>query len=913
MQHFKKRLLYFYCANCATFSMLVFLNGFFPTKNSSYLFSSFDDYPSHIDDIFFDPGKVFEAKVQKTVIVVIDALRYDFVSEPAGSHNVPYIASLVNQGHGCLHKMEANSPTVTMPRIKAVTTGSVSNFIDVVMNFGSTEVHEDNIIYQLSERYNVTFFGDDTWLKLFPNKFTRSEGTTSFYVSDYTEVDNNVTRNVVNELEKTDWDVMILHYLGLDHIGHLEGAESPLIRTKLNELDRVISSIHNYLLNWESLNNKTSLLLIFGDHGMRDAGGHGGASYAETLVPLLSFGLQCSGMKSHPIAQVDLAPTLSILLGVPIPMNNIGRLITDLYRSFPLKQLLYALYYNSQQVLTQFIDNGGSLTHESFLLYKEAVRQHTMWLKYNETRDAANVVRLYENTLKTMSRYLIKSMVEFHLIEMVLAVFILSQVTLIVVLNVIQIKVPSRKHVRNIVVIIVMISFACWLIDSPSTHCCSSTLSSLSFVLLSILIAVINCLILMSSTINEKYAKVESDIGKCLALGCFLLIIAMGSTSLIEEEQSVWYHMWALFCAVAMLSVDKVSELAKWMIILVVHRLARDLHSAGSGWLANHDNKSHLSFISLIGLMGVWLSCIRMNDINSRIFSTIHSILSGASVILVYVYHCSTKKIHLLLGSYDMGGKSLVNIFLVVCLVTVFVKLVTTLVRCRADACIKSKNSPSHVVDAFIVGWILFCSLLLRPHNIWLLPAMLLSSEIMVSVLKDTVQLTIGYYWLGMIFYFYQGNTNSIASIDVAAGYIGQEVYDPIIAGLMITVHTFTFPVLSFLCLLSKIFNRDWRKELVVLYRVEALLLLLQLLNYTSLMIFQRYHLFIWSVFSPKLLYLSAHTLLTLILLFITELVIVINYGIEKLSPIRQTSSINVANANQQHVNYVDSGNEGYL
>lgn len=40
------------------------------------------------------------------------------------------------------------------------------------------------------------------------------------------EVDNNVTRHLSSELEKDDWSVLILHYLGLDHIGHLEGPYS---------------------------------------------------------------------------------------------------------------------------------------------------------------------------------------------------------------------------------------------------------------------------------------------------------------------------------------------------------------------------------------------------------------------------------------------------------------------------------------------------------------------------------------------------------------------------------------------------------------------------------------------------------------------------------------------------------------
>lgn len=40
---------------------------------------------------------------------------------------------------------------------------------------------------------------------------------------DFTEVDNNVTRHVPIELLNDDWSGMILHYLGLDHIGHKTG------------------------------------------------------------------------------------------------------------------------------------------------------------------------------------------------------------------------------------------------------------------------------------------------------------------------------------------------------------------------------------------------------------------------------------------------------------------------------------------------------------------------------------------------------------------------------------------------------------------------------------------------------------------------------------------------------------------
>ena len=36
-------------------------------------------------------------------------------------------------------------------------------------------------------------------------------------------MDNNVTRHVPEELRNDDWNTMVLHYLGLDHIGHKAG------------------------------------------------------------------------------------------------------------------------------------------------------------------------------------------------------------------------------------------------------------------------------------------------------------------------------------------------------------------------------------------------------------------------------------------------------------------------------------------------------------------------------------------------------------------------------------------------------------------------------------------------------------------------------------------------------------------
>lgn len=66
------------------------------------------------------------------------------------------------------------------------------------------------------------------------------------------------------ELQRDDWDVLILHYLGLDHIGHLAGPASSLVAPKLREMNGVLAKIYRYLEKEAGKN----LLIVLGDHGM---------------------------------------------------------------------------------------------------------------------------------------------------------------------------------------------------------------------------------------------------------------------------------------------------------------------------------------------------------------------------------------------------------------------------------------------------------------------------------------------------------------------------------------------------------------------------------------------------------------------------------------------------------------------
>lgn len=52
------------------------------------------------------------------------------------------------------------------------------------------------------------------------------------------------------ELRNYDWKMMILHFLGLDHIGHVEGPFSDKVPLKLQEMDNITNEIYQAMKIW---------------------------------------------------------------------------------------------------------------------------------------------------------------------------------------------------------------------------------------------------------------------------------------------------------------------------------------------------------------------------------------------------------------------------------------------------------------------------------------------------------------------------------------------------------------------------------------------------------------------------------------------------------------------------------------
>ncbi len=180
--------------------------------------------------------------------------------------------------------------------------------------------------------------GDDTWMSVFPDTFDVQYPYDSFNVEDLHTVDNGVIEHLFPILDNSShpFNFLIGHFLGVDHVGHRVGPDHPSMLAKLQQMDDVLRRVVEKM-------SEDTLLVVLGDHGMDRTGDHGGDGDLETSsgMWIYSKGVELTATPGVPdgllqykvfpgaevrhrsIQHIDIVPTLSLLLGLPIPFNHL--------------------------------------------------------------------------------------------------------------------------------------------------------------------------------------------------------------------------------------------------------------------------------------------------------------------------------------------------------------------------------------------------------------------------------------------------------------------------------------------------------------------------------------------------------------------------------------------------------------
>jgi len=360
-------------------------------------------------------------RIDSLVILVVDALRFDFARDhlpmSIGSRISPSLSSKTSKKRrqqnnettaSQLLQFVADPPTVTMQRLKGLTTGSLPTFADISGSMGGASIEEDSWVEQLkttpySQRglkypSRLGFVGDDTWVDLYPRQFDESYPLPSFNTRDLDTVDNGCLERLplllkdlrMNGSSPNELEVVVSHFLGVDHVGHTYGPHNKHMTEKLNEMDVALSTTLDVL----DSSKKCHLALIFGDHGMTEHGNHGGGTDNEINAALFAhFSPACGNMSLdltpsigskyiesvfQSIYQIDLVPTISFLLGLPVPYANLGGVVPSLMGFERVNETAAAMALNTAQVwryFTKYSETASKLPHmsELQLLLEEAV------------------------------------------------------------------------------------------------------------------------------------------------------------------------------------------------------------------------------------------------------------------------------------------------------------------------------------------------------------------------------------------------------------------------------------------------------------------------------------------------------------------------------------------------------------
>ncbi|XP_059139424.1 GPI ethanolamine phosphate transferase 3-like [Physella acuta] len=392
------------------FGTVIFLKGFLLSRTAVETKSLCEvDFALRAEDHSHhgSEGCWMHGRFKRAIIIIIDALKYDFVlfNSSLHSNNTPpfknklsIIQQLISKKplHTRLYKFMADPPTTTMQRLKGLTTGSLPTFVDAGSNFQSSEITEDSFIHQLvKQEKKIKFFGDDTWLSLFPKQFYKSFEFPSFNIKDLHTVDDGILKNIYSELRRSDWDITIAHFLGVDHCGHRYGPNHPEMGEKLTQMDEVLRNI-------TQLMKDDTILFVMGDHGMTKTGDHGGDSPDELEAALFIYSpAQIASTKqqmdAHVVMQVDFVPTFSLLLGIPIPFSNIGMVVPELFTHCPwwdtasneirrVYHKIKALRLNAQQIN----------------MYLKAYQQAASDLPASKLKDLQRDITQAENQVQTL-------------------------------------------------------------------------------------------------------------------------------------------------------------------------------------------------------------------------------------------------------------------------------------------------------------------------------------------------------------------------------------------------------------------------------------------------------------------------------------------------------------------------------
>lgn len=269
------------------------------------------------------PGQGGDAVSRRVVVVVVDALRAD------ASRTLPTLNRL--REIGAERSARTGQPSLSYPSWTVIGTGAWQEQNGVTTNFYKRDIPVDTI-FEAAKRKGLTtaIVGAGAgWPQLYARGVDVNVGIKepSDPYSDLQAVrrmDDQIEATALRVLAEKKPDLLLVHLAEADNAGHARGAASREYADAIATIDARIGRLA------AALDLRDTTILVTGDHGMLDRGGHGGWEREVLAVPLVAAGAGIRPGRYTEATQADVAPTVAVLLGTSIPTHNQGRPLFDM-------------------------------------------------------------------------------------------------------------------------------------------------------------------------------------------------------------------------------------------------------------------------------------------------------------------------------------------------------------------------------------------------------------------------------------------------------------------------------------------------------------------------------------------------------------------------------------------------------
>lgn len=260
----------------------------------------------------------------KVILILSDALRYD-----AALAGMGYLGHLVEIQRASLYKVVGELPSMSRPMYETVHTGVPVNEHGIVSNAVVRRSKMPNIFQAATGEGKITAAAAYYWFSELYNRAPydpvddREVDNPSlpiqhgrFYTQDdYPDIELIHTAAMLVRKFKPDY--LLLHPMGMDYTGEKYGADTGEYRNHAILQDAWMAT---HIAEWLQFGYT---VLVSGDHGINADRLHGGTTPDQREVPLYLVrpdGLG-KGNTAETLSQLQIAPTICRLLGIPIPQT----------------------------------------------------------------------------------------------------------------------------------------------------------------------------------------------------------------------------------------------------------------------------------------------------------------------------------------------------------------------------------------------------------------------------------------------------------------------------------------------------------------------------------------------------------------------------------------------------------------